>query len=413
MKRSRIQFLAATFGNVLEHYDKALFAFLAPFLAPLLFERSESTTALISTYLILPLGLISKPLGALIFGKLGDQKGRKTVLVITLLGMGVTTALIGTIPIPKQHGWIAPTLFAIGLLLQNFFASGEAVAGALLVLESSSREKRGLINAFYESSTLLGFLLASIGVTLLTLKGQIETHWRLLYWIGGSVGGVGLIIRFFVKTPSLSFKKREAPLFSFLWQERASLLIIVLASGFSYANYYLLTSFLNGFLPLVSQISKSQAIQANTSLLWVDFILLFFAGRLSLHFPKEKLLFFFAFIGTMLAMPLYASFSGSTPLIASCIRFVFLVIGVGFSVVLIPFYQEWIPQEKRLTLIAFGNALGSQIFGTSACPLGFWLYKQTGWAGAPGLYLMGIGFAAFSSLYLFQNGLKKRRSAPL
>ena len=397
MKKNRINFLTVMIGNALEHYDKALFAFLAPFLAPFIFQHSDPVVTLISTYLILPLGLISKPIGALIFGRWGDKQGRKKVFILTLLGMAITTVLIGTIPLSQEKRAIAPLLFALGSLFQNFFASGETTGGALLVLESSPQKKRGLINALYESSTLLGILFASIGVSLLSFTSSIETHWRVLYWLGGGVGGLTLIIRFFAEPPLLSSQKKEE-LFSFLWQERRLLILIILTSGFSYANYYMLTSFLNGFLPLVSPISSAQAMQTTTSLLALDLLILLFSGGLTLYFSKETLLFFFAFLGTILAVPLYAAFAGATLFSAACMRLVFLLIGVGFSVILFPFYQDQIPKDKRFTLIAFGNALGSQIFGTSASPIGFWLYKQTRWPGAPGLYLMGLGLSTLWAL---------------
>lgn len=87
MKKFWLNFTAASIGNLFEHYDKALFAFLAPFLAPLFFHNSSPITALILTYAIMPLGLFSRPIGSLIFGRMGDRKGRKKVLIFTLFGM--------------------------------------------------------------------------------------------------------------------------------------------------------------------------------------------------------------------------------------------------------------------------------------------------------------------------------------
>lgn len=402
MKKFWINFSAASIGNLFEHYDKALFAFLAPFLAPLFFRGSDPITALILTYAIMPLGLFSRPLGALIFGRIGDQKGRRRVLYITLLGMALVTILMGSIPTYKQMGWGAPALLALGRLLQSFFASGETTGGSLLILESCKKEKRGFYNSLYECSTILGILCASFGVTVLSLQGNIETTWRYLYWFGGLTGFMGLLMRFFTEE-AMTPPVKKSPIIPLLWKYRAQFLVIALTSGFSYANYYMLTSLLNGYLPLVSSISKGQAMGANTMILGFDFLTLPLAGMLALRFSKEHLLKFFGTLIVLLSVPLYSSLSGTTLLSATVIRLLFVTLGVGFSVVLAPFYQDLIPKEGRFTLIAFGNAIGSQLLGTSACSFSFWLYKQTGWVGSPALYLMGLGMCALFSIYLFEK----------
>lgn len=409
MKQFWINFIGASLGNVFEHYDKALFAFLAPFLAPLLFQESHPITALILTYAIMPLGLLSRPLGALIFGRVGDQKGRKRVLTVTLSGMALTTLLMGSIPTHATIGWLAPILFALGRLLQGFFASGETIGGSLLILESSPLKKKGLINSLYECSTILGTILASAGVTLLSLQGSIEKDWRILYWLGGGAGGIGILIRLYAKEDLPSHQK-PAPMTSLLWKYRAPFVVIILTSGLSYANYYMLTSLLNGYLPLVSSISKGEAMEANTFLLGCDLLILPLAGLLSLHFSKEKLLYFFGGLMIILAFPLYAALSGATLFTATLIRLIFVIIGIGFSIVLAPFYQDLIPKEIRFRLIAFGTAIGSQLLGTSSCFLGFYLFKKTGVAGSPAFYLMGLAAAAlFTVRSVCHSGSTKRR----
>ncbi|MCB1115431.1 MAG: MFS transporter [Chlamydiia bacterium] len=406
MKKFWINFSAASIGNIFEHYDKALFAFLAPFLAPLFFKQQDPITALILTYAIMPLGLFSRPLGALIFGRLGDHKGRKRVLYITLLGMALTTILMGSIPTYAQIGWGAPALLALGRLFQSFFASGETTGGSLLILESCKQEKRGFYNSLYGCSTILGILLASFGVTFFSLKGSIETSWRMLYWIGGITGIMGLLVRTFADEVMIAPIKKS-PLFPLLFQYRSQFLIIALTSGFSYANYYMLTSLLNGYLPLISSITKPQAMEASTLILCFDFLILPLAGLLALRFPKEKLLLFFGTLIVVLAIPLYASLSGTTLLAATIIRLFLVILGVGFSVVLAPFYQDLVPPEHRFTIIALGNAIGSQLLGTSACTISFYLYKKTGLACAPALYLIPLGALACAAV-LFA----KRLAAP-
>jgi len=399
MKQFWINFFAASIGNLFEHYNKALFVFLAPFLAPLFFENSSPLTALILTYAIMPLGLFAKPLGALCFGLIGDGKGRCAALFLTLLGMALSTALIGCLPTFSQVGWIAPVLLALGCLIQNFFGSGETTGGTLLILEACEESKRSLYNGIYECSTILGILLASVGVTWLSMQGSIETHWRWLYWIGGVAGGLGLFTRLFTKEAKVEPQPKRR-IFPFLWEHRIPFLIVAITSGFSYANYYMVTSLLNGYLPLISSITQAEAMQANSLILGFDFLLLPLGGLLALRFSKEKLMVIFASLICLLAVPLYSALPTATLFPITMIRMVFVILGVGFSVILAPYYQDLIPYENRYTLICFGTAIGSQLFGNSACFMGFFLFRQTGWPGAPALYLIATGLLTIATLRL-------------
>jgi len=162
----------------------------------------------------------------------------------------------------------------------------------------------------------------------------------------------------------------------------------------------MVTSFLNGYLPLIGSITGGKAMQANTYILGFDFLLLPLAGILATRFPKDKLLLFFGGLICILAIPLYSFFATASLMVVMVIRLVFVSLGVGFSVLLAPFYQDLIPEESRYTLIAFGNAIGSQLLGTSACSFSFFLYKQTGWAASPALYLMGLAAVAIFTVYL-------------
>ena len=107
-------------GNFLEHYDNALFGLIAPFIAPLLYPNESASKALIWTYAIMALGILSRPLGALFFGWMGDKYGCNLALFYSLFAMAFTSMAMGFIPLGQK--WIiAPSLlFALGKMIQNF-----------------------------------------------------------------------------------------------------------------------------------------------------------------------------------------------------------------------------------------------------------------------------------------------------
>src|SRR5260221_48414 len=105
--------IAGMMGHLLEHYDRALFGLLAPFIAPLFFEASDPITALILAYGMIPLGYLIRPLGAWFFGWIGDSIGRKEALFCSLLGMAIVTLAIGCLPAYKEVGGFSALLLAI------------------------------------------------------------------------------------------------------------------------------------------------------------------------------------------------------------------------------------------------------------------------------------------------------------
>lgn len=110
---------SACLGNFFEHYDTALFGFLSTFLAPLIFPDYDFLTALILTYAMIPLGMLARPVGALVFGYIGDKYGSKA-LFLSLSGMGLLSFCTAFSPTYAQVGWLAPVIFCITRIVQNF-----------------------------------------------------------------------------------------------------------------------------------------------------------------------------------------------------------------------------------------------------------------------------------------------------
>src|SRR3990167_3553637 len=105
---SRKQLWNACLGNLFEHYDTALFGFLSPFLAPLIFPKQDPLVALILTYALIPIGMVVRPLGSLVFGLIGDIYGRRQALFLSLAGMSLVSDSIAFTPTYLQIGLLTP-----------------------------------------------------------------------------------------------------------------------------------------------------------------------------------------------------------------------------------------------------------------------------------------------------------------
>lgn len=395
---------AGVIGNLLEHYDNALFGLLAPFLAPLFFEEQDPLTALILTYGMLPLGFVTRPLGSLFFGWMGDRYGRKEALFCSLLGMAVVTIGMGCLPVYQEIGFWAPLLLALGRMLQNFFVAGESTGGAIFVLEHTPVAKRGFISSCYGSSWVAGILLASGLITWMSAHGSMDQGWRLLFWAGGITAIFGVFLRWkttdgaeFTEAP----KVRDLSIWQTVQEYRLPFLSIILASGFSYTTYSLAFTLMNGYIPLITSLSHTKVMEVNTLLLVVDLFLLPCFGYLAQLFGKEKVMLFGAFGSALLAIPLFSCLDQASLLTVIAVRLAIIVFGVAFAA---PYYAwaiEQVPPRHRYLILSLGGAIGSQLIGTPTSAISLWLYKTLGWTGAPALYLLVASSAAGWVVYRF------------
>src|SRR5271154_6137828 len=110
--------VAAVIGNVLEWYDFSVYAFVATMLAKQFFPAGNDVTALLATFAAFGIGFLARPLGGIVIGRIGDARGRKAALVLTILLMAVGTTMIGLIPSYATIGLASPALFLIARLIQ-------------------------------------------------------------------------------------------------------------------------------------------------------------------------------------------------------------------------------------------------------------------------------------------------------
>ena len=388
---------AGIIGNLLEHYDHALFGLLAPFIAPLFFERSDPVTALILTYGMLPLGLLTRPLGSLFFGWIGDSFGRRQSLFYSLLGMAFVTTGIGFLPVYQDIGIWAPLLLALGKMLQSFFAAGESMGGAIFVLEHTPPLKRGLLSSLYDASSIAGILLASSLVTYLVSQGRIEECWRFLFWAGGITAIFGLFLRWMTQEgPEFAPANRDLNVDSLrvLMKFKVPFFAILFASGFYYSIYSVVFTLMNGFIPMITSFSKTAVLQMNTVFHVVDLILLPCFGYLAQKFGKEKVMLIGAIGAAISAIPLFSALGHASFEIVIAVRMILMVFGIAFAAPYYAWAMEQVPPCHRYLILSFGGALGSLFFGAPASAICLWLYRLLDWSSAPGLYLTVTGFMA-------------------
>ena len=200
---------ASSLGTLFEWYDFYLYGSLAVFFGGLFFPKGNDTAQLLASLATFGAGFGVRPLGAIVFGHIGDLIGRKYTFLVTMATMGLSTAIIGVLPTYETAGLVATFLLVLLRLLQGLALGGEYGGAATYVAEHVPNEKRGFYTSFIQTTATLGFFVSMgvIGSTRLLLGEDLfkRSGWRIPFLLSFVLLAVSLYIR---------IKMKESPLFA-------------------------------------------------------------------------------------------------------------------------------------------------------------------------------------------------------
>lgn len=214
-KRLALAIGANIVGNALEWYEFYLYILFTPLFAQLFFPADNRQASLLQALFVIAVGFFSRPFGAVLFGQLGDRRGRRVALLVSILLMTVPTFVIGFIPTYAQIGLAAPILIASMRLLQGIPAGGEFTGAMCYLYEISPPKRQGIMGSMVFFGSQVGAILS---MSEFLLMEKFFTHhqigewgWRLSFILGGIIGLGGWYLR---------FKLQETPIFKELIKER-------------------------------------------------------------------------------------------------------------------------------------------------------------------------------------------------
>jgi MFS family permease len=216
--------LAASVGNVIEWYDFYIFGSLAAVLSVKFFEKSHPVAALLSTIALFTAGFLVRPLGAFVFGWMGDRVGRKYTFLVTLSGMGLGTGAIGLIPTFEQIG-LAAAFILFGLrMIQGLCLGGEYGGAITYVAEHVSDERRGYYTGWLQTSPTLGIVvsLAVIIATRTYFGNDVFNNWawRVPFLVSFLLVAIAIYIRLQLQeTPIFQEIKAKGEMTQNPWKE--------------------------------------------------------------------------------------------------------------------------------------------------------------------------------------------------
>ena len=164
--------VAACFGTFLEWYDFLTFASLAVYFSVLFFPADDPVAALLASLGTFGVGMIVRPLGAALFGSLGDRHGRRTIFLVTIVLMGVSTVLVGLLPTYEQVGLLAPALLLVLRMLQGLSVGGEIGGAAVYLTEHAPEGRRGLYTSVLQLMGPLGMMASTLQIIVLPASAE-------------------------------------------------------------------------------------------------------------------------------------------------------------------------------------------------------------------------------------------------
>jgi len=208
-RKHKLVIFASSLGTVFEWYDFYIYGTLAVFFGKLFFPPGNETAGFLSSLALFGVGFSVRPFGALVFGRIGDLVGRKYTFLVTILVMGLSTALVGMLPTYAQIGWLAPVILVFLRVAQGLALGGEYGGAATYVAEHAPRGKRGAFTSWIQTTATLGFFL-SLAV-ILSVRGVMSPEkfgswgWRIPFLVSVVLLAVSVYIR---------LKLQESPVFA-------------------------------------------------------------------------------------------------------------------------------------------------------------------------------------------------------
>ena len=413
LRHSLSTLTAGIIGNVMEWYDFALFGYFAPIIARHFFPSGDVLTSLLQTYGVFAAGFVMRPVGAVLFGYIGDRLGRSKALFLSVIMMGAPTFCLGLLPTYDRIGPWAPALLIVIRLVQGLSVGGEFSSSVTYMVETAPPGRRGLSGSWANfgslSGTLLGSGTAAAMATLLPTAVLQAWGWRVPFLLGILLAAFALYMR--RNLPDTRIFAEHArdhfddnPLREVLTRNmKQTVLAVLFASGYG-VFFYIPLVYLPTYANTVSGVDLAEALRINVLATALMLPLIPLAGLVSDRWVRRKHLLMAAFaVMALAAWPVFAALASGAAgaLLGGQILFAVLIaLPVGTAPAM---FAEMFPTEDRLTGYSLAFNIGLGLVGGTAPMMATWLIARTGTPLAPGYYLAGLSLLSVAALSLMHD----------
>src|SRR5215211_1045751 len=372
--------VAACAGNLVEWYDFAVYGAFATIIAATFFPGSDPSARLLASFAVFATAFLVRPVGALLFGRLGDRAGRRRVLATVIVLMALATAGIGLLPGYTTIGMLAPLLLTLLRSAQGLSVGGESSGATAFVVEYAPEGRRGWYGSWLWSTLALG---VAGGIGAAVLLAQVfprpvleDRGWRLAFLVALPLGLVGLYLRLRLdETPRFRAVERAGavarrPLADTLGGHRGRLLLGLAPVAAASLTFNLFFFYLPGYLATVRGIPLPRTLAGALAGLLLVAVAAPALGRLSDRVSRR---------------------GGPAAL---TVGYVLVALPLSCLVIVPSYLAELFPTRVRSSALAISYGLGTALFGGTAPLVATLLVRRTGNPMAPAAYAAALAVAA-------------------
>lgn len=420
MKQNKAVSFPLLAGHIVECFDNTLYGFFAVMLAPVFFPAHDAGTQLLASYGAFAAGYLARPFGAIVFGFLGDKKGRKLPLVYAIGLVGIPTLTIGLNPGYSSIGYAAPALLIICRLLQGFFMGGEFTGANLFISESQNQRVLGTQTGILISSGVFGAVAATGLGALFTMELMPSWAWRIPFIFGGITALFVFFLRYKLEeTPEFQKVKHRKSILDFPWKilvekYKLKLVLACLIAGLTIAPLYLTTIYGNKLFREIGY-STSESMLLNLAAMVFNGIIIIYSGRLADIIGFQKQMFFGASTTALIAFPAFFLIAGGEMHILNVYLFISTLVASGCIIngCAMPYIASLFPTNCRYSGVAVSVTTGQALFGGTTPLVASYLTDLWGTNLAPAVWLFTIAVITGLGIWLNRKNTSKLISAPI
>ena len=386
--------LAGLVGNVMEWYDFAVYGYFATVIGHHFFPSTNPSVSLIAAFGAFAAGFLVRPLGGLLFGRIGDLVGRKRAMILSVIAMAVPTVFIGLLPTYAMIGIAAPILIVVLRIVQGLSVGGEYTSSLVFLTEHAKPGKRartaiwGLWGAV--GGILLGSGIGAIATDLLTADQIMAWGWRIPFLLGAFVALTGFLVRrtLHAEAPSVGSAKPVKDTFG---KHRWAVTKVILLNVGNGVSFYAAFIYAVTYIKTIDQLPEGLALNLNTAAMALLLILLPFTAWLSDKFGRRPLMILGALVIAGGAVPFFLLMHTVHPMMIFAGELGFVI---GFALLnggIVAANVELMPAEIRCTGLAFAYNASIGFFGGTTPLIAAWLITSTSNPIAPAYWIAIAG----------------------